>query len=281
MTAQNPADSGPDPAANLYAHGLAVITGKSIVGTLDYERPAFVHDPRRIKHCRLGAFTLINGLNTTSMYHCDVGRYGQIGEAAIIGPPEHPMDWFSTHPFAFTRPDELPGMYRMPDFARLAPQGNEQQMHYTETVPLTTVIGHEAYIGAGAFVRRGVTIGHGAVVGARSVVLHDVPPYAIVAGTPARIIRMRFPEAIVERMLALQWWHYDLAPYKGEVDFSRPEPTLERLEALAAAGHLAPLVPDSYSVARDDTGAFHITPLDAPLYGDGAAPAQQHTTAVH
>ncbi|MPM95542.1 Chloramphenicol acetyltransferase [bioreactor metagenome] len=55
------------------------------------------------------------------------------------------------------------------------------------------------------FVQDGVTIGHGAIVGARSVVTHDVPPYAIVAGNPARLIRMRFSDAIIERLLRAEW----------------------------------------------------------------------------
>lgn len=265
MMAQQKIDVSDSLPGRLHQVGLTVVAGRGISGTLDYERPAFVHDPRRIKDCRLGAFTLINGLNTTSLYHCDVGRYGQIGESAIVGPPEHPMDWFSTHPFAFTRPDELPGMYRMPDFARLAPQADEQ-IHFTKTVPLTTVIGHEAYVGAGAFVRRGVTIGHGAVVGARSVVLRDVPPYAIVAGSPARLIRMRFPERVIERMLALEWWRYDLAPWKRGLDFSRVEATLERLEDLAEQGQLDVLRPVTYRVHARTQEAYEVTPLERPIY---------------
>lgn len=247
-------------------HGLAVVEGKTIAGSLLYERPAYVFDPRRIKDCTLGAFTLVNGLVTTSMYRCRVGRYGQIGESVILGPPEHPQDWFSNHPFAFTRADELPKMYELDDFRRLAPDGSEAR-HYTSEVPSDTIIGHEAYIGAGAFVKRGVTIGDGAVVAARAVVTHDVPPYAIVAGSPARVLRLRFDERIVERMLALQWWRYDLAPHKHRVDFARVEAALDYFEQAAAEGGLAPLMPDSYRVTPLN-GSFRIEALEAPLFGD-------------
>lgn len=245
----------------LERHGLAVITGSTIVGSLEYERPAFVHDPRRIKHCRLGAFTYVNGRYTTSLYHCHVGRYTQIAEAAIIGPPQHPTDWFTTHPFAFTRPEELPNMYRLPDFARLAPEGGEAA-HYTSTVPLTTVLGNEVWVGAGAMIQRGVTVGDGAIVAAQALVTRDVPPYAIVAGCPARVQRMRFSDAIVERMLALQWWQYDLAPHKHSLNFSRVEETLEKLEALAAEGSLETLRPDTFRVVPKDDGDFEITRLE-------------------
>ncbi|MCK5770180.1 CatB-related O-acetyltransferase [Algiphilus sp.] len=257
---------GPDA---LKRHGLSVVEGRTIKGALLYERPAFIFDPRRVKDCAVGAFTLVNGLMTTSMYRCRVGRYGQIGESVILGPPEHPQDWFSNHPFAFTRPNELPSMYEQPEFERLAPDGSEA-VHYAAGVPSVTTIGHEAYIGAGAFVSRGVTIGDGAVVGARAVVTRDVPPYSIVFGSPACVRRLRFSENIVERMMKLEWWRYDLAPHKHRVDFSRVEHTLAYFEEAAADGRLATLQPDAYRVTPLDGGRFRIERVDEPLY-DAAA----------
>ena len=69
-------------------------------------------------------------------------------------------------------------------------------------------VGHDVWIGDGALIMSGVTIGHGAVVGARTVVTHDVSPYAIVAGNPMRFIRWRFPEPIIQRFLSLKWWDW-------------------------------------------------------------------------
>lgn len=252
-------------AAGLAERGLVVVEGKTIVGSLRFERPAWAFDPRRIKDCNLGAFTLINGLATTSLYRCDIGRYGQIGEGVIMGPPEHPQDWFSNHPFAFTRPQELPNMYRLPDFARLAPDGTEP-VHYTSTVVDVTHIGHEAYVGAGSFVKRGVRIGDGAVVGACSVVTRDVPDYAIAVGSPAKVVRLRFAEPLVERFLKLQWWRYDLAPFKHAVDFSRPEPTLAFFEEKLALGELVELRPATYEVRREAGGGFQVSQLSEPLF---------------
>jgi carbonic anhydrase/acetyltransferase-like protein (isoleucine patch superfamily) len=67
-------------------------------------------------------------------------------------------------------------------------------------------IGHDVWLGSQAMIMSGVTIGHGAVVAARAVVTRDVPPYAIVAGNPARAMRLRLPEAQVEALLASRWW---------------------------------------------------------------------------
>lgn len=79
-------------------------------------------------------------------------------------------------------------------------------------------IGNDVWIGRGATVLPGVSIGHGAVVGADAVVTRDVPPYAIVAGNPARVIRFRFSEATIPRMLEIRWWDWNDEKIKMEVD---------------------------------------------------------------
>jgi virginiamycin A acetyltransferase len=71
-----------------------------------------------------------------------------------------------------------------------------------------TVVGNDVWLGYQALVLPGVTIGHGAVVAAATVVAADVPPYAIVAGNPARVVRMRFDEQDVERLLRAAWWDW-------------------------------------------------------------------------
>jgi virginiamycin A acetyltransferase len=74
-----------------------------------------------------------------------------------------------------------------------------------------TVVGHDVWLGYQALVMPGVTIGHGAAVATASVVTRDVPPYAIVAGNPARIIRMRFDASDVERLLRAAWWDWPIS----------------------------------------------------------------------
>jgi virginiamycin A acetyltransferase len=74
-----------------------------------------------------------------------------------------------------------------------------------------TVVGHDVWIGYHALVLPGVTIGHGAVVAAASVVAADVPPYAVVAGNPARVVKRRYEDDDVERLLRAAWWDWPIA----------------------------------------------------------------------
>ena len=95
----------------------------------------------------------------------------------------------------------------------------------------TVRIGNDVWIGDGVYIKSGVTIGDGAVIGAHAVVVHDVPPYEIVAGVPAHVIRRRFSDETVERLLQIQWWNWPddkLRKFSGA--FDTPERLFEMLE---------------------------------------------------
>jgi acetyltransferase-like isoleucine patch superfamily enzyme len=119
-----------------------------------------------------------------------VGKFCSFaGEVTILRGHEHRIDWVSTYPFGVAFPD----VEGLPFPART--KGN-------------VVIGHDAWIGLGALIMSGVTIGNGAVIGARSVVTRDVPPYAVVGGVPAQVIKFRFDAPTIEALQRLAWWDW-------------------------------------------------------------------------
>jgi virginiamycin A acetyltransferase len=120
-----------------------------------------------------------------------IGRFCSIGPYAIIGMPDHPTNYPATSPMLYGSRNIFGRPCSWNDF------------------PSPPVIGSDVWIGAHAFVKQGVRIGHGAIVGASAVVTRDVPPYAIVAGVPARVIRYRFAPEIVEELLRSCWWELD------------------------------------------------------------------------
>lgn len=154
-----------------------------------------------------------------------VGSYCAIGARTAINPFNHPVDWLSIHEFQY-HPSSFDWVPEYNDFVRL-----ERTPDMFEHV----TIGSDVWTGHNVNILPGVSVGDGAVVGAGSVVTRDVPPFAIVAGAPARVRRMRFPERTIERLLQLQWWELELSELSG-LPFRDVERCLDRIEEIRA-GH--------------------------------------------
>ena len=163
-------------------------------------------DPR----ITVGAFTYGVGPSTVLLFKQDdrvtIGKYCSIARGVMfIASGEHYYGRVSNYPFR----------------ARcLGEDGN------SETASKGAIeVGHDVWIGAHTLVLSGVKIGHGAVIGAGSVVSKDIPPFAIAAGVPARVLRFRFDEAEVQRLLSIKWWDWShehilskLALFEGDVN---------------------------------------------------------------
>jgi acetyltransferase-like isoleucine patch superfamily enzyme len=153
-----------------------------------------------------------------------IGRFCSIGSGVEVMGDAHPVDWLSASPAFYRRKRaEQWGSARatFPDFNVFGPPVD---------------IGHDVWIGDGALLAHGVRLGTGCVVAARAVVTRDVPPYAIVGGTPARIIRHRFDAATIDRLLASRWWDWPLSAWDGTDIRDIPA-------VLARAAELADTVP--------------------------------------
>ncbi|NOD36739.1 MULTISPECIES: chloramphenicol acetyltransferase [unclassified Ruegeria] len=133
---------------------------------------------------------------TCDIANAEIGKFANIASFTRIGATDHPMDKASLHHFH----------YRSADYWDDAEDDADWFAHRASR---TARIGHDTWIGHAAIIKPEVTIGNGAVVASGAVVTKDVPPYTIVAGVTAQMLRRRFPEIVADRMEQLAWWDWD------------------------------------------------------------------------
>jgi acetyltransferase-like isoleucine patch superfamily enzyme len=146
-----------------------------------------------------------------------IGKFTSISWGVTIGPEDHDYSRVTSHSF----------LYSVKSF-QLA-----DKKHYSPFERPCT-IGNDVWIGCNATILRGVTIGDGAVVGANSLVRTSVPPYAIVAGSPARIIKFRFPDEIIRGLVESAWWDLDPAVISENAALFAEQPTLDIIKKIKA-----------------------------------------------
>ena len=128
-----------------------------------------------------------------------IGKFCSIGYNVCLGPSQHALNLLSTHPFVCSHSNiELYGDLTTPMKFVKPNQANNSGV----------VIENDVWIGHGAIIMDGVKIGNGAVIGAGAVVTKDVEPYAIMGGVPAKLIRYRFEQNIINELIDLRWWDY-------------------------------------------------------------------------
>ena len=131
-----------------------------------------------------------------------IGKYCSLSKnITVITGGNHPLEWISTYPFRANW--DMSGKY-------------EDGMPYSNG---DIIIGNDVWIGTGATILSGITIGHGAVIAAGSIIVKDVPPYSIFGGSPAKIIRFRFSEIQIEKLLKIKWWDWNDHKVKNNVRF--------------------------------------------------------------
>lgn len=189
----------------------------------------------------VGAFTSISptdGIGKT-MHNVKIGRYCSIAAGTWISPHEHPIEFLTTSPLSY-----VGGIFQWHDRVLRRNAAPPKPCDYLRKVE----IGNDVWIGAGVFIKGGVKIGDGAVIAAHAVVTKDIPPYAIVGGVPAKIIRFRFTGDTIRELMSLKWWDYDVASIP-DLDWSNVSECIAKIKAAIADG-MKPYSP-SVCMAKD------------------------------
>jgi acetyltransferase-like isoleucine patch superfamily enzyme len=162
----------------------------------------FTSENSAYRNYKIGRFTygkplVIDSKNIT----LEIGNFCSIadGVVVILG-GNHSIDWVTTYPFN----NLFPEFDHIPDSK--PSKGN-------------VVIGNDVWIGQNALILSGVRIGDGAVIATRSVITKDVPPYAIAAGNPAKIVKYRFDLETIDALLEIRWWNWEIDKIKQNMPY--------------------------------------------------------------
>jgi acetyltransferase-like isoleucine patch superfamily enzyme len=156
----------------------------------------------RLNKVEVGKYTRIRHFST--IHDTEIGKFCSISRNARIGLAEHPINLISTNSLFYSDvPNELRSDWVRP---------------YTFQARKKIQIGNDVWIGEYVSIKGGVKIGDGAIIAARAFVTKDVPPYAIVAGIPAKVVKYRFDNETIEKLLSIKWWDMEDSEIERNLD---------------------------------------------------------------
>jgi acetyltransferase-like isoleucine patch superfamily enzyme len=174
----------------------------SRISEVSFEGFSKIYPRCSISKASVGLATYI--CSDSKLVFCNIGRYCSIGPEVMAGLGAHPLTFPSTHPAFFSSLGQSNVIF--------------QEKSFTYELPRSIEIGHDVWIGARAIIFGGVQLGTGSVVAAGAVVTKSVPPYAVVAGVPARIIKYRFSQDKIDSLLSSGWWELSLSQLSARKD---------------------------------------------------------------
>ncbi|MDX8413698.1 MAG: CatB-related O-acetyltransferase [Mariprofundales bacterium] len=179
-------------------------------GHISVDRFSMINRIKAGKYFAIGCYSYVGRAN--------IGRYCSFGSRVSVAPFNHPVDWLSISEFQYRDSSEF--------YFETLPESN--RLNWDGQKPFTE-IGNDVWIGDNAVVLMGVRIGTGAIIGAGAIVTHDVPDYAIIGGSPAKIIKYRFPTETINRLIESQWWNNDIKDLHG-INFKKPLDAIQKLK---------------------------------------------------
>ncbi len=173
---------------NLFNPAVSFFAKIDNLSTID--KRSKINSSTQVYQSQIGAYSYLG--RHSCLICADIGKFCSIGDEVKVGLGIHTLDFLSSNPI-FTEKNNATG---------------HSWCDCNYAIPFKkVVVGNDVWIGERVMIMGGVSIGDGAVIGAGAIVTKDVPPYSIVAGVPAKILRYRFSKEIIETLLDLQWWN--------------------------------------------------------------------------
>ncbi|MBQ9523624.1 MAG: CatB-related O-acetyltransferase [Bacteroidaceae bacterium] len=169
----------------------------------------------KIKSSKIGSYSYVSAC--TDIENAEIGKFCSIADHCRIGMSSHSLQYLSSSPL-FTQKVNA-----------LREKWTDRDVFEKKDVEERVFLGNDVWVGSHALINGGVHVGDGACIAAGAVVVKDVPSYAIVGGVPAKVIKYRFEQRMIDRLVALRWWDFPVEKLKSLVPFFQKETTEEML----------------------------------------------------
>lgn len=184
------------------------------------DKTAQIYRGVKAKSATIGAYSYIAA--NTEIENAEIGKYCSIADHCRIGMSSHSLKYLSTSPI-FTQ-----------SVNALQERWIETDIFEHKDIDERVYLGNDVWVGSHALINGGVHVGNGACIAAGAVVVKDVPPYAIVGGVPAKVIRYRLTEDIIAKLEEIKWWDMQEEKLKEHIKlFQKDNLSIEELDIFA------------------------------------------------
>lgn len=178
-----------------------------------FSKTAILCRGAKIQNVTIGNYTRV-GIDV-EVNNARVGNFSRIGRNTIIGPGSHPMNLLTSHNIFYKKNKAWKERQEW-----VADVGFDEEK--------VTEIGNDVWVGLNSIIMDGVKVGDSAIIGAGAIVTKDVPPFAIVGGVPAKVIKYRYPQEMIDRLMEIAWWNLPDEEITKRIElFHKANPTLE------------------------------------------------------